>query len=90
VGLRTLPQAGLPHPRVRRQAMKLQPCPFCDGTDDEDNACQMAKVVLRPFKSPVGTAFRVECGCGAKGPPAVGYDAAGQAWNARREFGDKR
>lgn len=64
--------------------MKLEPCPFCGGTDSEENACQMAKVVLRPFRSSVGTtAFRVECGCGAQGPSAIGYDAAGRAWNVR-------
>jgi Lar family restriction alleviation protein len=64
--------------------MKLEPCPFCGGTDSEENACQMAKVVLRLFKSAVNkTAFRVECGCGAHGPATVGYDAAGHAWNNR-------
>jgi hypothetical protein len=66
--------------------MNMKPCPFCGGTEDENNACQMAKVVLRPFRSAIDTtAYRVECGCGAQGPGVHGHVAAVDAWNNRAD-----
>lgn len=63
---------------------RLKNCPFCDGDDSEDNACQMAKVILRSFKAPDMTrAWRVECGCGAQGPAMRFAAGATKAWNTR-------
>jgi len=63
---------------------RLLPCPFCGGTDSEDNACQMAKVVTRSFMSAIRkTAYRVECGCGASGPADLVWGKAREMWNAR-------
>lgn len=63
----------------------LLPCPFCAGTDSEDNACQMAKVVIRSFNSVIGKrAYRVECGCGAIGPPDLDFWKARENWNRRK------
>lgn len=60
------------------------PCPFCGGTDSEDNACQMAKVVTRQFRSAIGVpAYRVECGCGAQGPAKLDWIDAERAWDTR-------
>lgn len=63
---------------------ELIPCPFCGGTDSTDNACQMAKIATRSFKSAIGkTAYQVECGCGAKGPADLVWGKANAAWNTR-------
>lgn len=62
----------------------LAPCPFCDGTDSEDNACQMAAVEIHAFRSPIGkTAYRVDCSCGASGAPDLVWSKARELWNTR-------
>lgn len=62
----------------------LATCPFCGGTDSEDNACQMAAVETHAFRSPIGkTAYRVDCSCGASGAPDLVWSKARELWNTR-------
>lgn len=64
--------------------VELKPCPFCGGTDSEDNATQQAGLYLVSFKSAIGkTAYRVECQCGVMGPSDLDQRVAATSWNRR-------
>lgn len=69
---------------IDRDAVELAACPFSGHTDSTDNACQESALSVRPFRSPAGgTAYQVECCCGARGKAERTYAEAIAAWNRR-------
>jgi hypothetical protein len=59
-------------------------CPFCGGTDSEDNATQQAALYCVQVKAATGQrAYQVQCNCGAKGSIELHHLNALAKWNHR-------
>jgi len=68
---------------------RLEPCPFCGGTDDADNAVMEPKVFVEEFQAPIRVhAYQVKCWCGAEAAAAFSRQGAVGEWNRRAESPD--
>ncbi len=72
------------HPLTPREKVALKPCPMCGMSDSDDNATQESGLHIQSFRSPAGgDACRVQCVCGASGPPSREEWQAAEKWNRR-------